>query len=149
MIYQIDHGLDYARFKGSLTGIVDDKKIVYVPDFIRNGCIVEIKGFEKEETVSLKTRLAQNLGYSVKVLRKNDLQIEFSYVRKTYLTNQFQELYDEYKPTFSKTCPICLKVFYTDSRKRGPCCSRNCGWQVSSLIRTGKLIKSGNNYIRI
>jgi hypothetical protein len=93
VIYALDNGIKFDRFKDMLT----DGVTKYVPDFLLDDkkTIIELKGYEKEDSVNRKTKLAESLGYTVIVLRKNDLTDIFKYVKETYGTNQFYELYEK------------------------------------------------------
>jgi hypothetical protein len=76
-----------------------------------NKTIIETKGYEKQESVDRKTALAESFGYTVKVLRKDDLQYAFEYVKTTYQTSKYYTLYDEYKPKYNYVCSCCNKSF--------------------------------------
>jgi len=90
LIYAIDHNINFKRFKGVLEG----NGIKYIPDFIVENTIIEIKGYEKAETVDKKTALAESFGYNVKVLRKPQLKPMFDYVKNNYEYKQLWDLYD-------------------------------------------------------
>jgi hypothetical protein len=91
-IWALDNGIKFTRFKGMLEG----DGIRYLPDFILadNKTIIELKGYEHDETVNKKTHLAESLGYIVNILRKQDLTHIFNYVKNTYHTSKFETLYD-------------------------------------------------------
>ena len=82
VIYNLDHQIEFTRFPGKL---VKDG-VTYYPDFLLSDgkTIVETKGYEKQESVDKKTKIAESFGYSVKVLRKDDLQYAFEYVTQKY-----------------------------------------------------------------
>jgi hypothetical protein len=158
VIYNTDHNIEFKRFPGKL----EKDGIVYYPDFLLSDgvTIIETKGYEKQDSVDRKTKVAESFGYIVKVLRKDDLQYAFDYVAKTYNTKRFQELYDGYKPKYSYVCDCCLISFETDTLKRTETkfCSRGCAGKyrksenvMTDLLRdkisksmTGKSISNGS-----
>lgn len=81
MIYNLDHKISFTRFDGPL----EKDGIRYYPDFISNGVIIEIKGYEPEQLVSAKTAIANFHGYDVIVLRRGQLQPHFDWVKKNYV----------------------------------------------------------------
>jgi hypothetical protein len=127
VIYNLDHNIPFKRFDTFIT----DGKIKYYPDFLLDDTtIVEIKGYHTPE-VDAKTKLAEDKGYKVKVLYKDDLQYAFDYVRLKYnIPNKtkFHTLYDSHKPKYELTCKYCQKVYNTDTkpRKNITFCSRIC-----------------------
>lgn len=131
VIYQIDHRLDFKRFEGCL----ESEHLKYFPDFIQDGKIIEIKGFEDIEKVNAKIALANSLGYDVKVLRKENLQEEFRWVKDNYHFNELSELYDSYSPKYEYTCSLCLATFKSDKKKQSKTglvfCSRTCAGKGS------------------
>lgn len=111
VIYSLDHNIPFTRFKGRL----EHNGVRYIPDFLMDDgvTIIEIKGFEKDDRVAKKTAVAEAHGYTVKVMRKNDLKYAFDYVEKTYHVKQKTSytLYDEYKPKYNLVCHRCQKDF--------------------------------------
>jgi hypothetical protein len=126
VIYNIDHQIKFRRFSEKL----EKDGVSYYPDFILSDekTIVETKGYEKQESVDKKTKVAESFGYTVRVLRKNDLQYAFDYVAKTYNTKKFYELYDGYKPKYKHLCDCCSNEFETDRKLKTEIkfCSRIC-----------------------
>lgn len=142
VIYNIDHQIEFNRFSGKL----QKDGITYYPDFLLSDgkTIIETKGYEKHESVDKKTKVAETLGYIVKILRKDDLQYVFDYVTKTYNTKKFYELYDDYKPKYKHICDCCLVEFETDKKKKTETkfCNRVCaGRYQSSKIKMSDEIK--------
>lgn len=137
VIYSLDHSIQFTRFNG----LLEKDELKYYPDFLLadGKTIIETKGFEKQESVDRKTALAESLGYAVKVLRKDDLQYAFDYVREKYNTTEYQTLYDGYKPKYNYVCSCC-SVEYSRSKKLKTdvgFCSRTC---------SGKGHKGRKNY---
>jgi hypothetical protein len=126
VIYSLDHGIKFTRFPGKL----ELSGVRYYPDFLLSDgkTIIETKGYEVQESVDKKTKVAESLGYVVQVLRKKDLEYAFKYVRETYDTTKFFTLYDEYKPKYSYTCSHCLTQYETDKVLKTDTgfCSRSC-----------------------
>ena len=113
VIYSLDHNIKFTRFNEKLEG----DGIVYYPDFLLGDkkTIIETKGFEDIESVNKKTKLAESLGFTVEVLRKDELQYAFDYVEFKYKTKKFYTLYDEYKP-YEYKCSYCNTTFNKDRK---------------------------------
>lgn len=126
VIYNIDHQIEFTRFPGKL----EKDGVTYYPDFLLSDgiTIVETKGYERQDSVDKKTNVAESFGYSVKVLRKEDLHYAFEYVTQAYGTKKFYELYDGYKPKFKHKCDHCQTDFETDRKIKTETkfCSRIC-----------------------
>ena len=123
VIYQIEHKKEFQRFEGCLE--YNGKK--YFPDFLQDRKIIEIKGYEHNDLVEAKTKVANMCGYEVCVLRKDDLKKEFEYVEKKY-TKNFKSLYDNFKPKYMYTCFNCNEEFGRDKKSKFEkiFCSRSC-----------------------
>lgn len=126
VIYNLEHAIKFTRFPGKL----EKDNVTYYPDFLLSDgkTIVETKGYEKQESVDKKTKVAESFGYSVIVLRKDDLQYAFEYVTQKYGTKKYFELYDEYKPKYKHLCDCCKIQFDTDRKIKTETkfCSRIC-----------------------
>lgn len=101
VIYNLDKGIKFKRFPSYL----EKDGLKYYPDFLLedNKTIVETKGYESYESVNKKTKLAEYFGYTVIVLRKEELEPIFNYVSKKYNTKNFYTLYDNYTPDGTRT----------------------------------------------
>lgn len=132
-IYQLDHGVEFKRFEGFL----EDKKtrLKYYPDFIIGEThIIEIKGYEDKEFVAKKTKLAEDLGYTVSLVKKKDLKHMFEYVDQTYGVkyNSRHTLYDNHKPVHLLVCDYCnteferFKIRKADADRKHVFCSTQC-----------------------
>jgi hypothetical protein len=147
MIYNIDHQIEFTRFPGKL----EKDGIIYYPDFLLSDgrTIVETKGYEKQESVDKKTKIATSFGYIVNVLRKHDLQYAFEYVTNTYNTKKFYELYDGYKPKYKHLCDCCQLEFETDRKTKTKIkfCSRICAgrYQKSKNLMTDEVRQKVSN----
>lgn len=88
LIYCLDHNIDIKRNtekrQYEWQGITKN----YIPDFIVNGDVVEIKGYKSEQW---EAKLKANP--DIKVLYSNDLKEVFEYVNKVY-GKDFIELYE-------------------------------------------------------
>lgn len=126
VIYRLDHTLSCERFPTFIEG----NGIKYYPDFFDSvtNTIIEIKGYEKNEKVNQKNELAKEKGYNVVVLRKEDLQKEFDWVKNNYNYKDVSELYDNYKPKYSYECSFCKKEFFRNKKATTIkiFCSRSC-----------------------
>jgi len=124
IIYQLDHCINFERFPGFL----EKDGIKYYPDFLQNGNIVEIKGYESKESVSKKTAVAESFGYSVLELRKDDLIHCFKWVKENYNYKNLVELYDNHKPKFQYTCNHCGNLINREKKSKSEInfCSRIC-----------------------
>ena len=133
VIYNLDHSIPFTRFTGCLV----HNEVKYYPDFLLEDgkTIVEIKGYEANETVDIKTGVAERHGYTVKVLRKKDLQPIFDYVSQTY-TKKYHSLYDGYKPKYEFVCSYCESTFTRDkkSKYKKVYCSRRCSLLGNRVI---------------
>lgn len=115
VIYQLEHNRPFERNKKSYRYEWDGKVKNYLPDFIQNTDIIEIKGFTTEQTKA-KLKAVPNL----KVVYKKDLKKEFEYVESKYGKN-FIELYEgnPYKIRNNK-CKVCGESAVNSY------CSRKC-----------------------
>jgi hypothetical protein len=89
VIYQLEHNKPFERNTKKYSYFWDGKIKYYLPDFIQNGEIIEIKGFVNEQT-KVKLETIKDL----KILFREDLEKEFEYVESKYGKN-FISLYDK------------------------------------------------------
>jgi hypothetical protein len=89
IIYQLEHNKPFERNKVRYEYEWNGKIKEYIPDFIQNNDIIEIKGYLTEQT-KVKLKSVRNL----KVLFRRDLNKEFEYVETKYGKN-FIELYED------------------------------------------------------
>lgn len=87
VIYCLEHDIEIKRNTEKRQYIWQDKIKNYIPDFIVNGVITEIKGFKTEQWLA---KLKSNP--DIKVLYEKDLQITLNYVINKYGKN-YIELY--------------------------------------------------------
>jgi hypothetical protein len=143
-IYSLDHNVKFERFPG----LLEKDGIKYYPDFLLadGKTIIETKGYEKQEFVDIKTAVAESFGYTVKVLRKDDLYYAFEYVKQKYQTDKFYTLYDGYKPKFEYICSYCKTLYARDIKIKTEekFCSRECAGKHRKLFRKPKLTGNGN-----
>jgi DNA-directed RNA polymerase subunit RPC12/RpoP len=83
--------------------------------------------YEKDESVAIKNKIAENNGFVVRVLRKNNLQEEFKWVKQCYNVKNFEKLYD-YKPKYKYVCSYCGEKFFRDKKSKTEkvFCCRHC-----------------------
>ena len=149
VIYSIDHDIKFTRFPGKL----EHNGVNYYPDFLLSDgkTIIETKGYEAQDSVDKKTAVAEHHGFNVEVLRKNDLEFAFVYVKEQYGTSKFYELYDSYRPKFAYVCSHCGISYETDRRAKTDTkfCSRVCaGLHQESSNRLHDFDKETANYKR-
>jgi len=88
VIYCLDHGINIQRNTEKRTYVYEGKERNYIPDFIVEGELVEIKGYKTEQWLA-KLKANQD----VKVLYEKDLQDVLTYVKLNY-GNDFVRYYD-------------------------------------------------------
>lgn len=124
VIYNIDHAVEFSRFPGFL----ERNNLKYYPDFLVGNTIIELKGFEDDDSVQRKTELAESFGYSVVVKRKPQLEKEFGWVKEKYQYKAVYELYDDYKPKYKLMCAYCGTEFFRNKKPKTDIvfCGREC-----------------------
>lgn len=140
VIYRLDHGLSVDRFEGQLISKTTGQK--YIPDFIDGNIIIEIKGYELQNKVDIKTKIAESYGYEVIVLRKDDLKKEFEWIKNNYKTSELYVLYDNYKPEFEYICAFCNQKFLRNKKSKKEinyCCQICAGKGVAEINKKNKL----------
>lgn len=117
VIFNIDFGNSFVRNTQSYEYIWENKTRKYIPDFIKDGKLIEIKGYV-DKHIQSKLDSVPNL----KILFREDLNVEFDYVESTYGKN-FINLYEKnpYKQLTNK-CKVCGK----SCSKKNIYCSRVC-----------------------
>jgi len=102
VIYQLEHGNPFERNTISYEYEWNGEIKNYIPDFIQNGNVIEIKGFVTEQT-----KVKMQSVPSLIVLFRRDLEKEFQYTESKYGRN-FIELYDENPHKIKKNkCKVC------------------------------------------
>lgn len=132
LIYSLEHNIPIERntdyFEYELNGEVKR----YLPDFKIGNKYIEIKNYNRED-VEAKTSALRAIGKDIEVLYYNELEHMMCYIDKKYGTfhkrkdNNYQTLYDDYKPKYTFICEHCGKEV-TKDRKVGKMrfCSRKC-----------------------
>ena len=131
VIYQLDHHIAFSRFDGC----IESGGRKYFPDFLQNNKIVEIKGFEHKASVDRKTKIANEHGYEVIVLRKPDLKHCFDWVTNKY-TKKYETLYDGHKPKYNYVCECCNIAFTREHENvaKFKTCSRSCSLKMNRIV---------------
>lgn len=148
VIYNIDHNIEFTRFPG----LLERNGVKYYPDFLLadGKTIVETKGYEAQTSVDIKTAVAESYGYTVKVLRKDDLQYAFEYVTSLYNTTKYYTLYDGYKPKYAYVCSCCGNKYSKDRiiKTQEKFCSRKCAGKFRKAHRKEQTNPGLGNYKR-
>jgi len=92
VIYHLDHNLNISRCTENRTYEWKGKVHTYIPDFVTDEGVIEIKGYDTEQW---QEKIKQN--QDVKVLYKDDMQPYLNYCRLTY-GDDFLSLYDNSSP---------------------------------------------------
>jgi hypothetical protein len=133
LIYSLEHNISIERntkfFEYELNGEIKH----YLPDFKIGNKYVEIKNYNREDVIA-KTNALLDKGEIIEVLYYDDLEHMMCYIDTKYgtfhnrSTNNYQTLYDDYKPKYTFICEHCGKEVSKD-RKVGKMrfCSRECG----------------------
>ena len=129
-IYCKDHNINIGRNEETFYYQWKGKTHTYLPDFITNEGLIEVKGYHTEQ-VDVKTAAVNK---PIKVLYIDDLEPMMQYIDKTYnvyhrgKTNNYHTLYDDYKPQYEYVCSHCGKTFTRDKKLKTDkvFCSRSC-----------------------
>ena len=89
LIYHLDHNLYIERCKEYRKYTINNKEHIYIPDFITNEGIIEIKGYKTKES---EAKRLQNP--DIKCIYKEDIKKYIEYVKKQYNINNIQDLYE-------------------------------------------------------
>lgn len=147
VVYAIDHKIGFSRFSDTLK----HNGVTYVPDFLLDDgkTIIELKGYERENAVAKKTAVAERHGYTVKVLRKEDLGFAFDHIKTYGVTpKDCYSLYDDHKPKYELKCCCCDKEFTREKmyvkKGGGPVfCGLACSGKYRS-VQNKDCIRSNN-----
>lgn len=137
VVYALDHNIGFSRFPDTLK----NDGVTYIPDFLLSDgtTIIELKGYEREGAVAKKTAVAEHHGYTVKVLRKEDLTFAFEYITKYGVTAEnCYSLYDGYKPKYDLVCSCCNTKFQREHKPRKNkddvvFCGRSCSGKYRTI----------------
>ena len=133
LIYSLEHNVPIERNTKFFEYELDGEIKKYLPDFKIGNKYVEIKNYNREDVIA-KTNALLNSGEVIEVLYYDDLEHMMCYIDSKYgtchnrRTNNYQILYDDYKPKYTFICEHCGKEVSRD-RKIGKMrfCSRECG----------------------
>jgi hypothetical protein len=95
VIYNIDHGIRFERNSKKFEYFLNDKKRMYMPDFVINEGYYEIKGRRSFNNLDEenKQKILQFKG-DLKVLYEKDMELYLTYVKNEY-GKDFIRLYEE------------------------------------------------------
>lgn len=88
VIYHLEHNLYIERCKEKRTYIFENEQRTYIPDFITNDGIIEIKGYKTAQSIA-----KHNANMDITVLYKSDMEIYLNYVICKYGAD-FIKLYE-------------------------------------------------------
>lgn len=92
-IYNLDHNIEFERNLEGFNYTWENKNRMYYPDFIVEGIVYELKGYETpKDTIKYLSVLNQNK--KLVVLYKEDLSKYFDYVAEKYTYKALTELYE-------------------------------------------------------
>jgi len=91
VIYNLDHDIPFSRNNEAFNYTFEGKTLSYYPDFIKDNCYIEIKGYMTEQTRAKFRDFPRDK--KLKVLFKEDLKSVFDYVITTY-GKKYIELYE-------------------------------------------------------
>ena len=89
LIYHLEHNLNIKRCKEKREYIYNNEKHIYIPDFVTDEGIIEIKGYKTEQSESKRL---QNL--DIKFLYKEDIQYCLDYTIQKYGKEFWKFLYE-------------------------------------------------------
>ena len=132
LIYSLEHNIPVERNTDYFEYELNGEAKRYLPDFKIGNKYIEIKNYNRED-VEAKTSALQAIGKDIEVLYYDELEHMMCYIDKKYGTfhkrknNNYQTLYDDYKPKYTFICEHCGKEVARD-RKIGKMrfCSRKC-----------------------
>ena len=88
MVYCLEHDIDIKRNTEKRKYIWNNKERIYIPDFVVNSRLIEIKGYSSQQWLA---KLSANP--DVSVLYENDIYPIINYVKSKY-GNDFVSLYE-------------------------------------------------------
>lgn len=122
VIYQLDHNVQFTRFPGEIR----TEYVCYVPDFLMGNCIIEIKGYVRDErTQALKEQASIEAGYEYRILYKKDLAACFAWTKAHY-NKPLHLLYDNSTKYVTTACGCCKLPFQHVIGQVRLYCSRRC-----------------------
>lgn len=141
VIYHMDQNILIQRCNIKLSYIYNGKICIYIPDFIIDDKIYEIKGYMCERA---KEKLKQNP--NVILIDKDNIKFYLKYVREKYNVNKIEKLYDTHHDNrLNKKCPNCHNNF--KSHKNQKFCSHKCSvTHPKSIEHRLKLSKATTEY---
>lgn len=90
LVYYLDHNKNIKRCEERREYIFNNEKHTYIPDFITDDGIIEIKGYKTQQW---KSKLEQNP--DIKVLYENDIKPYLNYVIEKYGDKFYETLYEK------------------------------------------------------
>ena len=91
LVYYLDHNKNIKRCEERREYIFNNEKHIYIPDFVTDEGIIEIKGYKTQQW---KIKLEQNS--DIKVLYEDDIKLYLEYAITTYGKNYCDVLYEKH-----------------------------------------------------
>lgn len=92
VIYNLDHGILFARNRKKFRYLFEGKEYTYMPDFFMNGMYVEIKGYWTKQWQAKLDQFPEK--EKIKIIGKNEIQKYIKYVENKY-GKDFIKLYEK------------------------------------------------------
>lgn len=129
-IYCKDHGIDIERNTKVYPYTINGKTKTYLPDYIVEGHLVEVKGYVNSLTLIKASAVKEG----VKIITLKELEPMMDYIDKKYgvhhkgKSNNYASLYDGWRPTYEYKCSFCGNTFYRERliKTNDKFCSRSC-----------------------
>lgn len=93
IIYCLDHNIKVERNKEGFEYEWEGRKHLYFPDFIIDGKLIEIKGFNSERV----QKKIESVNKPIIILYEKDLQYCFDYIKEKYGKEKHKNIHDLYK----------------------------------------------------
>ena len=90
LVYYLDHNKNIKRCEERREYIFNNEKHIYIPDFVTDEGIIEIKGYKTQQW---KIKLEQNP--DIKVLYEDDIKLYLEYAISTYGKKYWDVLYEK------------------------------------------------------
>jgi hypothetical protein len=126
VIYNLEHSIIFTRNTEVFEYTWNSETHTYCPDFVKDGTLIEIKGYETEQT---KMKYA-SVHKPLTILQKKNMKEIFTYVEEKY-GKDYINLYDGNPHNkLTGNCQFCGK----ECKSKSTYCSRSCAMKANRLI---------------